>query len=312
MKICLAGEGAQGITHMQALREMQDVEVVSLAGGIEADAAAFAAEWGIPHYSLDYEECLDRPGVEAVVLGSPNHVHCEQAVLAMEKGKHVLVEIPMGLTLQEAQRVVETEEKTGLVCMVCHTKRYDNVFREVHRRIHEGELDVYHIVEQTYFFRRTNENRFGKPRTWVDDLLWHQACHMVDMVYWLLDDPDMKAWGQAGPEHSELHIPMDITIALKAHSGSLVSAALSFNNHGPIQSQYRFIGEQATLVSEKGKLTDHEGNEIPLPRGGGVTDQDGEFFAAIREGRKALTSCSACLPVMGIIDRVQRAIDAQE
>ena len=312
MKICLAGEGAQGITHMQALRAMEGIEVVTLVGGIEEDTAAFAKEWGIPHYSMQLGESLQQPGVEAVVLGSPNQVHCEQVEMALEMGKHVLVEIPMGISLEESRRVVEMEEKTGLVCMVCHSNRYNSVFREVHRRVQAGELTLYHIVHQTYFFRRENVNRFGTPRTWVDNLLWHQTCHTIDMVYWLLDDPNMTAWGQTGPMHPTLDVPMDITIGLKAKNGCLVTAAQSFNNHGPIQGLYRFIGEEATLVTDKGKLVDHEGNEVPLAAGGGMRDQDGEFFAAIKEGRKALTSCSACLPVMAIIDRVQKAIDAQE
>ncbi len=310
MKVCLAGEGAQGLTHMQVLRQMKDVEVVTLAGGIAADAAAFAGEWGIPHCSVDLEECLAQPGIEAVILTSPNQVHCAQVELSLAMGKHVLVEIPMGLTLAESRRVVAAEAASGLVCMVCHTNRYNPLFREVHRRVRAGELTLYHIVQQTFFFRRKNENRFGKPRTWVDDLLWHQACHMVDMVYWLLDDPDMKAWGQAGPLHPSLGVPMDITIALKAKNGCLVSAAQSFNNHGPIQGNYRFIGEEATLLLEKGRLTDHQGNEIPVPAGDSAVAQDDEFFAAIRQGRKALTSCSVCLPTMEILERIQRAIDA--
>lgn len=312
MKICLAGEGAQGVSHMQCLREMDGIEVVTLAGGIEEDTAAFAREWKIPHHSLDLEECLRQPGVEAVILGTPNQIHCEQALLAMSMGKHALVEIPMGVTLEEARRVVEMEEKTGLVCMVCHSLRFSNIFREIHRRVHSGELDLHHIVHQTFFFRRENTNRWGKPRTWVDSLLWHQACHTVDLAYWLLDDLDMAAWGQAGPLHPQLGIPMDISIGMRSKDGCLFTSAQSFNHHGRIQSFYRFIGEQATLVTEKRGLTDHEGNEIRVPPGGGLEEQDGEFFAAIREGRKALTSCSACLPVMGIIDRIQRTIDAQE
>jgi 2-hydroxy-4-carboxymuconate semialdehyde hemiacetal dehydrogenase len=311
MKICLAGEGAQGLTHAQALRGIEGIELVSLAGGIAADARAFAGEWNIPHWSLDLEECLNRSGVEAVILTTPNQLHCAQVELALGMGKHVLVEIPMGLTLEEARRVVELEEKTGLVCMVCHTQRYSNAFREVHRRVRSGALALHHLVQQTYFFRRQNENRFGKPRTWVDDLLWHQACHLVDMACWLLDDPRMEAWGQAGPLHPRLGIPMDLTIGLKARSGCLVTSAQSFNNHGPIQGHYRFIGEQTTLLIDKGKLMDYQGNEIPVQSGDSVQDQDREFFAAIRAGRQALTSCSACLPVMETLDRIQRAIDGR-
>jgi 2-hydroxy-4-carboxymuconate semialdehyde hemiacetal dehydrogenase len=310
MKICVAGEGAQGLTHLEALQSIEDVEVVSLAGGILADTEAFAKQWNIAHWSLDFSECIEQPGIEAVILCSPNQVHCQQAIDAMEAGKHVLIEIPMGLNLEESRRVVAAEQRTGKVCMVCHTQRYSQVFREIHRRISAGQLTPYHIVQQTYFFRRKNENRFGKPRTWVDDLLWHQACHMVDMTYWLLGDLDAQAWGQTGAMHPDLDIPMDISIAMRSRRGALVTAAQSFNHHGSIWSHYRIIGEEETLTTEKNKLYDHEGNEIITRGEGGVVAQDREFFSAIREGRPALTSCSACLPVMEALDRIQRAIDA--
>ena len=313
MKVCLVGEGAQGITHMRALRGMEGVEVVSLAGGIAADAEAFAREHGIGHVSTDLEECLGRPGVEAAVITSPNQLHCEQAVTALERGKHVLLELPMGLSLAESRRVVEAEERSGKVAMMCHTQRFSPAFRRLHQMIADGGLYLHHIVQQTYFFRRVNENRFGRPRIWTDDLLWHQACHMIDMVYWLLGDPDMEAWGRCGPVHERLGVPMDICISLRSADGCLVSAAQSFNNHGPIRGEWRFIGEEETYVTDGSGLRDHQGNELPLPEGpSGVEAQDGEFFAAIREGRKALTSCSEVLPVMGIIDRVQRAMDGRE
>ena len=309
MKVCMVGEGAQGITHMESLGRMEGVEVVTVAGGLEADTKAFAAKYGIPHWTLDLEESLAQDGVEAVIITSPNQIHAEQTVMALEAGKHVLLELPIGLNLAEARQVVAAEEKSGLVCMVCHTQRFSGAFQRVHQLIQDGELSLHHIVQQTYFFRRTNENRFGTPRIWVDDILWHQACHMVDMIYWLLGDPAMEAWGQTGPIHPTLGIPLDVAIGLKSSSGCLVTAAQSFNHHGPIKGFYRFIGEQATYLVEGGVLMDHERTEIPTGDGGGVDGQNGEFFAAIAEGRKALTSCSVCMPVMEIVDRVQAAID---
>lgn len=309
MKVCMVGEGAQGTTHIESLQRMGGYEVVTVAGGLEADTVEFAAKHGVPHWSLELEECLARDGVEAVIIASPNQIHAEQAVMALEAGKHVLLELPVGLSLAEARQVVAAEEQSGLVCMVCHTQRFNAPFQRVQQMVASGELALHHIVQQTYFFRRTNQNRFGKPRIWVDDILWHQACHMVDMVYWILQDPDLEAWGQAGPIHPTLGIPLDVTIGLKSRSGCLVTASQSFNNHGRIQGLYRFIGEEATYLIEGGALMDHERREIPVTGGGGVDGQNGEFFAAIAEGRKALTSCSACLPVMEIVDRVQAAID---
>jgi 2-hydroxy-4-carboxymuconate semialdehyde hemiacetal dehydrogenase len=308
IKLCLAGEGAMGLNHIKALKTLEDVEVVTLAGGVEEDAAAFAREWGIPHYSLDLEECLNRPGVDAVLLATPNQVHASQAELAMRMGKHVQVEIPMGLTLEESERVAQVEDETGLVCMVCHSQRYYAPHHEVVRRVREGVLHLHHIVQQTYFMRRENTNMFGKPRSWTDELLWHQACHMVDFMCWLFDEPDIDAWAQAGPDHPTLGVPMDITIGMRSSSGILVTSAQSFNNHGPISSSYRFIGEEDTLLIKKGKLIGSDGNMIPT-QGGGIEAQDREFLDAIIEGRKPNTSCRWCLPTMAILDRLQKSID---
>ena len=71
MKVCVAGEGAQGLTHLQALRTFNDVEVVSLAGGIAIDTETFAKEWNIAHWSLDFSACISQPDIEAVILCSP-------------------------------------------------------------------------------------------------------------------------------------------------------------------------------------------------------------------------------------------------
>ncbi|MCZ6632651.1 MAG: Gfo/Idh/MocA family oxidoreductase [bacterium] len=311
MKFCLAGEGAMGTNHIQVLKQFDDIEVVTLACGVEEDGLAFAKEWGIPHVSTSLEECLHQDGVEAVLLTTPNQVHASQAELALKMGKHVQVEIPMGLSLEESQRLVEAEEKSGLVCMVCHTKRYGGPFREIYRQVREGEIHLHHIVQQTFFFRRTNTNMFGNPRSWTDELLWHQACHMVDFIYWLFDEPDIDAWAQAGPNHPDLGIPMDITISLRSKSGCLITSAQSFNNHGPISSTYRFIGEEATYTLGRDGLLDHEGNEIPLEPGG-INVQDREFIDAVREGRKPLTSCKTCLPTMEILDRLQKSMDERD
>ncbi|MDA0708891.1 MAG: Gfo/Idh/MocA family oxidoreductase [bacterium] len=309
MKICIAGEGAMGLNHTRTLKQFPDIEIVSLACGVETDGAAFAREWQIPHHSTRLEECLSRDGVEAVVLTTPNQVHTDQAIMALEMGKHVLVEIPMGLSLEESERLVAAEEKSGLVCMVCHTNRYGTAQREIVRRVHAEEFHLHHVIQQTFFMRRTNANMYGKPRSWTDELLWHQACHMVDFMYWLFDEPDLEAWAQAGPNHAALHIPMDITIGLRSSRGVLVTSANSFNNHGPITATYRFIGEEATYLLEKGALTDTEGNGIPLSGPSGIELQDREFIDAITLGRNAFTRCSTCLPTMAILDRLQKSMD---
>jgi len=225
-------------------------------------------------------------------------------------GKHVQVEIPMALSLADSQRLVALQRETGLVCMVAHTRRYSKVMREIWRRVKNRDLTLHQVVFETYFFRRVNINRFGQPRTWTDDLLWHHACHIVDYVYWLFDEPDMAVWGQVGPNHPELGIPMDLSIGMRSKSGCLVTTILSFNNHGPITIKQRYIGEEETLRIEKGALYDHEDRELMREDfEQNFVTQNLEFFDAVSQGREPLTSIANCLPVMAILDRIQSAVE---
>jgi 2-hydroxy-4-carboxymuconate semialdehyde hemiacetal dehydrogenase len=124
MKIALAGTGAMGVIHMKALQKLDGVEVVSLASRTMDGGKAFAEEWKIPFHSTDLEACIDRPGVDAVILTTPSDQHADQTVLALSKGKHVQVEIPMAVNLADSERMVVAQRKAGKVCMVTHTRRF--------------------------------------------------------------------------------------------------------------------------------------------------------------------------------------------
>ena len=99
MKICLAGTGAMGVIHAKALQKIEGVEVVSIASRTEESGRKFAEEYRIPFSSTSLDACIDRPGVDAVILTTPSDQHCDQTLLALAKGKHVQVEIPMALNL---------------------------------------------------------------------------------------------------------------------------------------------------------------------------------------------------------------------
>src|SRR6058998_3029146 len=225
MRICIAGTGAMSIIHMKALQKIGGVEVVSVNSRAEESGNAFAAEWRIPFHSTNLEACIDRPGVDAVILTTPSSLHAEQTLLALSRGKHVQVEIPMSLNLADAQRMVDAAKEAGTICMITHTRRFSSPHREIRRRIQDGTFHLHHMVVETYFFRRTNLNMHGQPRSWVDNLLWHHGCHSVDLAHWVLDEPNYEVWGQKGPDHPQLGIPMDMTVAMKSKKGPLFTLA---------------------------------------------------------------------------------------
>jgi 2-hydroxy-4-carboxymuconate semialdehyde hemiacetal dehydrogenase len=312
MKIVVAGQGAFGIKHLEALANIPDIEVVSLAGGNPAGTEEVAKKFKIPHWTSDLAESLKQPGAEAAILTTPTQLHARQAIQCMRAGKHVMVEIPMADTLEDSEKIVQVQKETGLVAMAGHTRRFNPSHQWIHKKIQGGELKVLQMNVQTYFFRRTNMNAAGKPRSWTDHLLWHHACHTVDLFQYQTGEPSTVAQAVQGPIHPELGIAMDMGILLKTASGAVGTLSLSFNNKGPQGTFFRYICDNGTYVAYYDDLVDGEQNKIDLSKVAvsmnGIELQDREFFAAIKEGREPNASVGQCLSTMRTLDLLEQCV----
>jgi 2-hydroxy-4-carboxymuconate semialdehyde hemiacetal dehydrogenase len=312
MKVCLAGQGAFGIKHLEALQNIPDIEVVTLAGGSADSTREVAEKWNIPHWTTDLAESLRQPGVEAAILTTPTQLHAKQGEMCMRAGKHVMIEIPMADNLADSERLVQVQKETGVVAMAGHTRRFNPSHQWIHSRIRHGELKLQHLVVQTFFFRRTNMNALGKPRSWTDHLLWHHACHTVDLFQYQTGEPTAWAHAMEGPHHPELKIAMDMSIQLKNKSGQLCTLALSFNNEGPLGTFFRYICDNGTYIARYDDLVDGKEKPIDLSDAAfsmnGIELQDREFFAAIREKREPNASVAQCLPAMQTLDRLEKSL----
>jgi 2-hydroxy-4-carboxymuconate semialdehyde hemiacetal dehydrogenase len=312
MKIVVVGQGAFGRKHLDGLKNNDDVEVVSLAGGGRESTEKVAKQYGIPHFTSDLAESLALPGVEAAIVTSPTQIHASQAEQIMRAGKHVEIEIPIADSLADAERIEKVQRETGLIAMAGHTRRFNPSHQWVHKRIKAGELKLQHLVVQTFFFRRQNINLEGKPRSWVDHLLWHHACHTVDLFNYQTGETASDVFAHEGPHHPELDIAMDMSIGLKTPSGALCTLALSFNNEGPQGTFFRYICDNGTYIARYDDLVD--GNEKPIDLSGvavsnnGIELQDREFIAAIREGREPNSSIQQVMPAMRTLDRLERCM----
>ena len=315
MKVCVAGEGAFGTKHLEGLRNIPGIEVVTLAGGVAADTEATAKKFGIAHWCTDLAESLARPGVEAAILATPTPIHARQAIQCLEAGKHVMVEIPMADNLADAERLVAAQKKAGKVAMVGHTRRFNPSHQWVRKRILGGELRIQQMDVQTFFFRRTNMNALGKPRSWTDHLLWHHAAHTVDLFMYQTGEPVSVLHAIQGPKHPALGIAMDMSIQMKTPSGAICTLSLSFNNDGPLGTFFRYICDNGTYIARYDDLVDGKDKPIDVSKVdvsmNGVELQDREFFAAIREGREPNASVAQCLPAMQVLDRLEKCLLAQ-
>jgi 2-hydroxy-4-carboxymuconate semialdehyde hemiacetal dehydrogenase len=312
MKLVMVGNGAFAKKHLDGIARIKDAEVVSIVGRTSESTAAVAKQYGIGHATTRLDEALAQPGVDAVILTSPTQVHAAQAIEVMEAGKHVEIEIPISDTLADAERIVATQKKTGKIAMGGHTRRFNPSHQWIHNRIKAGELKLQQLVVQTYFFRRSNMNAEGKPRSWTDHLLWHHACHTVDLFQYQTGETASVAQALQGPMHPELGIAMDMSIGLKVPSGALCALSLSFNNNGPLGTVFRYICDNGTYIARYDDLVD--GNEKPIDVSkvavskDGIELQDREFIAAIREGREPNASVAQLLPAMQTLDRLEKSL----
>jgi 2-hydroxy-4-carboxymuconate semialdehyde hemiacetal dehydrogenase len=312
MRVCVAGAaGAFGMKHLDAIAQIDGVEVTSVVGRVKEDIEGFAKERGIGHATDDLADSLERSDVDAVILSTPTQIHAAQTIQCMKAGKHVLVEIPMADNLADSQEVVRVQKETGVVAMAGHVRRFNPSHQWVHNRIKKGELTIQQMDVQTYFFRRTNMNALGKPRSWTDHLLWHHACHTVDLFQYQTGETASEAYGLQGPIHPDLGIAMDMSIGMRVPSGALCTLSLSFNNKGPLGTFFRYICDNGTYIARYDDLYDGEENKIDLSgvavSSNGIELIDREFFSAIKEGREPNASVAQCLPAMETLDMIEKS-----
>ena len=314
MRIALAGAGAFGEKHLDGLRNIEGVEIVSIISRTGEQAAAVAEKYGARHSSTELEDALARDDVDAVILCTPTQMHADQAIACMEAGKHVQVEIPLSDCWADAEAVVTKQQETGLICMVGHTRRFNPSHQFLHDKFVRGEARVQQMDVQTYFFRRQNMNAKGEPRSWTDHLLWHHAAHTVDLFAYQAG-PIVQASAMEGPLHPELGIAMDMSIQLKSESGAICTLSLSFNNDGPLGTFFRYICDTGTWIARYDDLVTGREEAVDLSgvavSSNGIELQDGEFVAAIREGREPNSSVAQVLPCYRVLDLLEESLGAQ-
>jgi 2-hydroxy-4-carboxymuconate semialdehyde hemiacetal dehydrogenase len=314
MKVALAGAGAFGVKHLEAIAGIDGVEVVSLVGRTLAPTREIAARFGVGHTTTELAESLARPDVEAVILCTPTQIHASQAIACLKAGKHVQVEIPLADSLADAEEVARVHKASGRIAMVGHTRRFNPSHQWVHKRIVAGEIAIQQLDVQTYFFRRRNINALGQPRSWTDHLLWHHAAHTVDLFAYQTGGTIVGANAMQGPLHPELGIAMDMSIQLKSSTGAICTLSLSFNNEGPLGTFFRYICDNGTYIARYDDLVDGKETKIDVSKVdvsmNGIELQDREFFAAIRDGREPNAGVAQVLPCYRTLDRLERQLAA--
>jgi 2-hydroxy-4-carboxymuconate semialdehyde hemiacetal dehydrogenase len=308
-RICIVGNGAIANIHAQILIGMGAI-LYSVVGRSVEGAAGFASEFGIPVYTTDLAVVLSDSKVDAVVIASPNAVHAQQAAMALQAGKHVLVEIPLALSYQEATEIVALAKLQRRTLMVCHSQRFIPALRGVRDRIFNGQLHVYHVVGRHATSRRVSVGWTGRPRSWTDNVLWHHGAHLVDFSLWLLGVENADVLAQIARPYFRTNVPMDVDVLLKTSADTLVSLSLSHNSHVDLDD-YLIVGEEESLQYDRGSFINSSGTrEDSWVHGADHEDiawqaQDREFLQSIQEERDPQSSGADVLPAYRILQGIE-------
>ena len=313
MKICVAGAyGAFGTKHLEALDNIEEVTVTSIMGPNTEKLETLSKARGIEHYSTRFEDCIERGDVDAVILATPTQLHAEQAVASMRAGKPVFIEIPMAASLADSLEICRVQKETGVMAMVGQVRRFNPSHQWIKKKIDAGDLNIQQMDVQTYFFRRKNINAKGEPRSWTDHLLWHHACHTVDLFQYQTGEVVSDCYGLQGPLNPELYIAMDMSIGMKTPSGAICTLSLSFNNDGPLGTFFRYICDKGTYIARYDDLCDGHENKIDLSdislSDNGIELIDREFISAIKDSREPNGSVHDTLNAMRTLDRIEKTL----
>ncbi len=311
VNLLMVGAGAHAKSHLKALQGIQGVKVLGIVDVTDEGAYKLAEPFGIPWWGTRYEEGLLNPDVHGVILASPTPLHVEHGLQAMRAGKHVQIEIPVADSIHGVERILDTQRKTGLIAMAGHTRRFSPPHQFVKQRLIAGD-QLYYLMVQSCFDRRTNINLEGEPRNWKDNLLWHHACHGVDAALYISGEIPEDLNMVQGPYNPEMETPMNIGITMAMPSGALCSIALSFHSKGPQGTTFRYICDSGTYIARYDELTDGDGKKIDTT---GVTmyktgleGQDAEFVAAIREGRQPFCCVEDVFDTMETLHRLEQSL----
>ena len=311
IRLGVAGaSGAFGTKHLEALTQIETAEITAVMAPSQDKARDAAIAFSAAHAFDDFDRFITCDEIDAVILATPTQMHAEQGLKAMRAGKHVLIEIPMADSLADANALVAMQKQTGLIAMAGHVRRFNPSHQWINNRIHAGEISIQQMDVQTYFFRRTNMNAKGEARSWTDHLLWHHACHTIDLFQYQCGEEVSEVHAVQGPLHPELGIAMDMSIIMKTGSGKLCTLSLSFNNDGPLGTFFRYICDKGTYNARYDDLFDGHDTQIDVSdidvSTNGIELINREFIAAILAGREPNASLVNCLPAMRVMHEIEQ------
>jgi predicted dehydrogenase len=215
------GAGFAGAAHVEALRRV-GVHVAAIAASSPERAASAAARLGIARWSGDYRELVADPGIDVIHNCTPNDLHLDVNLAALEAGKHILSEKPLGLDGSETARLVAAAAEAAGTSGVCFNYRHYPIVAEVRERLGEGPAP--HLVQGTYLqdwlLAETDWNwRLEPARAGAARALGDIGSHWIDLIQHVTRRRVVRVCGRTGRLHETRRRPAERTLTFERGAG---------------------------------------------------------------------------------------------
>jgi predicted dehydrogenase len=197
-RFAVIGGGTWGNNHLLAARQLEaegKIDLVAIADQHEPTAAKQAAAYSIKKY-VDYKQMIQEEELDAVGIATPDHLHREVALFAMEHGKHVLVEKPLDLTTSGCRKMVEAARKKQVVLMVDFHKRYDPYNMDVMQKVHAGKIGKPQVVYAYMEDKITVPLQMLKNWAAESSPFWFIGVHKLDLICWITGSEPKSIFAQ--------------------------------------------------------------------------------------------------------------------
>lgn len=221
----ILGSGFMGRTHAEAIRHLDNAELTAVALG--SRAPGLAADYGV-ELCQSAEELIARGDVDAVLLATPQYVHAEEALLAVQHGKHLFIEKPMTTNVDDADRIIDACADRNLALSVGYQQRYRTVPAAAQREVRNGAIGQVYTIQFYQVFQLFSDPAFGGDWSWWSNpaAVGHilaGGVHAIDLCRWILDADVATAFAHCNTFREE-HEPENTTMGLLTFDNGTVMA----------------------------------------------------------------------------------------
>ena len=292
IRIGLIGCGSIGETHAKILAQTEDAVLHAFCDRDLARARAFADRWGAAYAAAEPQEVFRDPAIDAVYICTRTDSHAALGIAAAEAGKHIMMEKPLALTLEECQDVGTAVRRAGIVFATGFKLRYEPLVRQARESIPEPLLAVAQLADA-----RWADDFWGNDPAQGGGNVLSQGCHIVDLLLYLQGSEPLQVTAMAGNlHHHGLPIMDTLTASVAFMNGSLGTLVISDCGRNPVLSKFSVQLYDGTrgihLTDRMQRLTLDDGNATSYEEEGGergMKNETAEFLSCVRTGHTPLS-----------------------